>query len=211
MELILFLVMVFIISLSGVLMPGPVFAAAVVKGVKDRHAGAWIALGHLTIEIPLILAIAAGFYYVFTYSWVKIGIGVIGGAFLLYMGFRMVQIRGRIDVVEKALPTHSMVAGIITTVSNPYFIFWWATIGAKLIIDALFFGFIGIIAFIIVHESCDLGWDYFISYSVNRSKKFWKETGYKYVFGLCGGLLIAFGVFSMLYDLLYRFLSIILL
>ena len=45
MELIFFLIMVGFISLSGVLMPGPVFAAAVVKGAENKHAGAWIALG----------------------------------------------------------------------------------------------------------------------------------------------------------------------
>jgi threonine/homoserine/homoserine lactone efflux protein len=198
MELIIFLLMVGFISLSGVLMPGPVFAAAVVKGVKDKHAGAWIALGHLMIEIPLILIIAAGFYFIFTYSWVQIGIGVLGGALLLFMGIRMIQIRGEVDVVESAFPTHSMMAGIITTVSNPYFILWWATIGAALIISALAFGWIGIIFFIIVHESCDLAWDYFVSYSVNKSRKFWTEKVYAYVFGGCGVLLVVFGLYFII-------------
>ncbi len=193
MDLLLFLFMVFVISLSGVLMPGPVFAAAVVKGIKNRHAGAWIALGHLIVEIPLILVIAAGFYYVFTYDWVRIGIGVLGGFLLLYMGLRMVHMRGSVDVIERAFPGHAMVAGMATTVSNPYFILWWATVGAALIITAITFGWLGIIAFIIVHESCDIGWDYFVAYSVNRSKKFWTEKVYAYVFGGCGILLVGFG------------------
>lgn len=178
-------------------MPGPVFTAAVVKGAESKHAGAWIALGHLLVEIPLILLIAAGFYFVFTYQWVQIGIGMIGGAILLYMGFRMIQIRGEVDVVEKAFPTHPMVAGIMTTASNPYFIFWWATIGAALIIQSIEFGLLGIILFTIVHESCDLGWDYFVSYSVHESKRFWTKRVYTYVFGGCGVLLVVFGVFFM--------------
>ena len=198
MEFILFLLMVGFISLSGVLMPGPVFAAAVVKGAENKHAGAWIALGHLVVEIPLILVIAAGFYFIFTYHWVQIGIGMVGGALLFFMGIRMIQLRGEVDVVKKAFPTHPVVAGIMTTATNPYFIFWWATVGASLTLIALSFGLFGVITFIIVHESCDLGWDWFVSYSVNRSKKFWTKKIYAYVFGGCGILLMVFGLYFMI-------------
>ena len=206
MEIIFFLLMVGFISLSGVLMPGPVFAAAVVKGVESKHAGAWIALGHLIVEIPLILVIAAGFYFIFTHQWVQIGIGMVGGALLFYMGIRMIQIRGEVDVVEKAFPTHPVVAGMLTTAANPYFILWWATVGSVLIIQAIEFSIIGIVLFIIVHESCDLGWDYFVSYSVNRSTSFWKGRTHEYVFIICGAIMIVFGIYffgSPIYGMLF--------
>ena len=197
LDLLFFLVTVGIISLSGVLMPGPVFAAAVVKGAENKHAGAWIALGHLIVEIPLIIVIAAGFYFIFTNDWVQIGIGMVGGALLIYMGIRMIQLRGEVDVVKRAFPTHPMVAGIMTTASNPYFIFWWATVGAALIIQSIAFGILGVVLFIIVHESCDLGWDYFVSYSVHESKKFWTKRVYAWVFGIFGLFLVGFGVYFM--------------
>jgi threonine/homoserine/homoserine lactone efflux protein len=149
------------------------------------------------VEIPLIIVIATGFYFIFTNHWVQIGIGVVGGALLLYMGIRMIQLRGEVNVVEKAFPTHPMVAGIMTTASNPYFIFWWATVGAALIIQSIAFGVLGIILFIIVHESCDLGWDYFISYSVHESKRFWTKKVYAWVFGICGTFLVIFGIYFM--------------
>ena len=100
-------------------------------------------------------------------------IGIAGGGLLLYMGIRMVLMRGDTEVVKQAFPTHPLVAGIITTISNPYFILWWATIGVLLIITALTFGWVGVITFIIVHESCDLGWDWLVSYTVYKSKKLW--------------------------------------
>jgi threonine/homoserine/homoserine lactone efflux protein len=197
MELIFFLLMVGFISLSGVLMPGPVFAAAVVKGVKDKHAGVWIAVGHMIVEIPLILIIAAGFYFIFTYSWVKIGIGIVGGAMLLFMGLRMVQLHGDVNVVERAIPGHAILAGIITTVSNPYFILWWATVGASLTIIALGFGIIGIISFIVIHEACDLSWDWFVSNISNVGSKLWQERFYRVIFVLCGIFLAVLGVVFM--------------
>lgn len=45
------------VSLTGVMLPGPMTAATIAKGYSDRHAGAWIAAGHAVIEIPLIALI----------------------------------------------------------------------------------------------------------------------------------------------------------
>lgn len=198
MELFFFLVMVGIISLSGVLMPGPVFAATIAKGAENKQAGAWIALGHLFVEVPLILAIAVGLQYFFTHSLVKTVIGVAGGCLLCYMGVRMFMMRGSQEVVERAFPTHPIIAGMITTGTNPYFLLWWATAGAWLIFLALDFGFFGMIAFIVVHEACDLGWDYLVSYSVFSSKKLWTSRVHAIVFGVCGLLLVLFGIYFIL-------------
>ena len=53
----LFLASVFLISLSGVLMPGPLFAVTIQKATKRKAAGALIAVGHGIVEFPLMLAI----------------------------------------------------------------------------------------------------------------------------------------------------------
>jgi len=53
----LFLVSAVGISLTGVMLPGPMTAATIAKGYSDRNAGALIAIGHAVIEIPLIVAI----------------------------------------------------------------------------------------------------------------------------------------------------------
>lgn len=198
MNYLFFLLAVGFVSLTGVLMPGPVFAAAIVKGAERKNAGAWIALGHILIEVPLILAIAAGFHYFFTYYWVKAVIGLAGGSILFYIGIRMFQMKSKEDVIKKAFPMHPMLAGITTTVGNPYFILWWATVGASFIILALKFGIIGIFSFLIVHESCDLGWDYLVSYSVFKSKRIWTNKVRTYIFGGCGIFLAVFGIYFIL-------------
>ena len=193
-----FLGAVGVISLSGVMMPGPVMIAAIAKGSENKHAGLWIALGHLIVEIPLIALIAMGFYYILTDNWVQGIIGIGGGALLLYMGIQMIRMREEKEVVEKAFPGHPILAGIITTIGNPYFILWWATIGATLIIGALEFGIIGIVGFIIVHETCDVLWDWFLSYSVHRSKDMWTDKSHAIIFGVCGAVLVVFGVYFMM-------------
>jgi threonine/homoserine/homoserine lactone efflux protein len=197
LDIFIFLLTVGFISLSGVLMPGPVFAASVIKGVERKHAGAWIALGHLSVEVPLILCIIAGLYYVFTNQWVKAGIGLVGGVLLIVLGLRMIQKRADKEVIKTAFPYHPYIAGVITTISNPYFILWWATVGASLILWGLTFGLIGIVGFIIVHECCDLGWDYLVAYTSYKSRNLWTEKRKAYIFGFCGLLLVVFGVYFL--------------
>jgi threonine/homoserine/homoserine lactone efflux protein len=176
-------------------MPGPVVTAAIVKGAEHRHAGAWIAVGHMIIEIPLILGLAAGLSYIFDNLFARIIIGVVGGILLIYIGIRMFKLRGDTEVTKRAFPMHPILAGILTTVTNPYFILWWATIGALLVLEAIRFELLGIILFILVHESCDLGWEWFVSYITNKSKKLWTEKTHAYVFGICGIFLVALGVY----------------
>jgi len=67
----LFLGSVIAISLTGVMMPGPVTAVTVTKGAQRKGAGALVALGHGIVEIPLILVIYLGFANFLTLTGVK--------------------------------------------------------------------------------------------------------------------------------------------
>jgi threonine/homoserine/homoserine lactone efflux protein len=183
------------LSLTGVMMPGPVFAATVVKGYKDPKAGIPIALGHGVVEFPLMVGV---FYVV---SWLEnqallATIGIIGGIFLIIMGNQMIRFRESEE--EEYLPYTSFVAGMVTTLTNPYFFLWWATVGFSLIFLAAPYGVIVIIVFAIVHWSCDLAWDTLVSYTVNKSKRFWTPRTRTGVFVVCGGLLVVFGFYFIL-------------
>ena len=62
MEVLLsFAIMVIAISASGVMSPGPLFAANVVYGLKEgKIAGLKIAAGHTVVEFPLIVFLGLG-------------------------------------------------------------------------------------------------------------------------------------------------------
>ena len=49
-----------LISLSGVLAPGPITAVVVGEGNASPHAGAFVALGHGLVELPLMVAVFYG-------------------------------------------------------------------------------------------------------------------------------------------------------
>ena len=73
------LLSVVVISFSGVMMPGPMFAVTLTKSYKSPWAGTRIALGHAVIEVPLILLIYFGFAQFFQNSVVQLVLSIVGG------------------------------------------------------------------------------------------------------------------------------------
>lgn len=197
-----FLGLVIVISLSGVMTPGPVFAAAVTKGYKDKMAGVKIALGHGMVEIPLMIVIAAvglGAEELFDEPGVKLGIGLVGGILLIFLGVTMIRTRKNIaEGGKEETAWNATTAGIITTSANPYFFVWWATVGVAMILNAQWFGPMVVVVFAAVHWSCDLAWYSFTSFAVYRTKHLWTPLVHEIVFGACGVTMIAFGLYFMI-------------
>lgn len=192
----IFFGMAVVISLSGVMTPGPVFAATIAKGYTDKKAGVKIALGHGLVEFPLMAVIVLSLGFVFQHEAVKLAIGIVGGALLLYLGANMIRFREEVaEGRREYIPYGSVTAGALTTSANPYFFLWWATIGAVLIVTAEAFGAVAVVVFAIVHWSCDLAWYSLTAYAVFRTKHLWTPRVQSTVFLLCGALLLVFGVY----------------
>ncbi|UCE44811.1 MAG: LysE family transporter [Methanobacteriota archaeon] len=188
-----------LISFSGVMTPGPVFAATVAKGYEDEKAGIKIALGHGLVEFPLMAVIILSLGFVFTNDLVMTGIGLVGGVLLVFLGTSMIRSR-KMELTQSAqmFPYKPIAAGAITTSANPYFFLWWATVGAVLIATAQEFGVVIVVIFAVVHWSCDLAWYAFTAFAVFRTKHLWTPLVHEAVFGVCGVLMVAFGVYFIL-------------
>jgi threonine/homoserine/homoserine lactone efflux protein len=188
-----FLLSVIVISLSGVMMPGPMFAVTLAKSYKSPWAGPQIALGHAIVEIPLMLLIYFGFAQFFQHNLVQLIISILGGAMLIWLGISMFRARAEITERGKDLPYNSVVAGVVTSILNPYFLLWWATIGSMLVMNSLSFGTTGLVLLISVHWLCDLVWLSFVSVLVYRTHSFWGKRFQQGLFIICSLLLIGFG------------------
>ncbi len=188
-----FLSSVAVISLSGVMMPGPLFAVAVARSYRSQFAGVQMALGHAIVEVPLMLLIYFGLGRFFDREPVQIALYLVGGSILVWMGVSMLRKRsGSLDEGTE-LPYNSVIAGVVTSAVNPFFFLWWAAVGSMLVMKSLSFGLIGFILLIVVHLACDFGWLFFISSVVHRTKSRWKEKFRVGLFVACSFLLIGFG------------------
>ena len=189
---------VVVISFSGVMLPGPMFAVTLAKSYKSPLAGTQMSLGHAVIEVPLILLIYFGFAQFFQNSIVQLVLSILGGGMILWLGVSM--FRARFEVVQKGkdLPYSAFVAGIMTSGLNPFFLLWWATVGSLLIMKFLVFGIMGLFVFIIVHWFCDLLWLTFVSVTVYKTHALWGKRIQGWLFTACSLLLVGFGTWFLI-------------
>ena len=182
------------ISLSGVMAPGPLTAATITKGYRDKNAGIYIALGHAIIELPIMALVYLGFSHFITSPEAKNFIGIAGGIMLIFMGAMMFRTMRKSSGEMTDLPYNSLTTGIIMTGANPYFFLWWATIGITLIAGAAKFGLYGLITFAVIHWLCDLVWEQIVSMTVFKTKHLWTQRAQHIVFSICALVLIGFGI-----------------
>ena len=193
MRLLVFLSEAVLISLSGVMAPGPITAVAVGKGNSSPHAGALVALGHGIVEFPLMMAILFGFDHLMSMFYVKLAIALLGGLLLLVMGVSMLRSTKQAELPASRDARSPLVAGILLTLGNPYFVMWWATVGATLISRSSGFGSAGFLAFAVVHWLCDFSWLYSLSALSFKGRRFLGKRFQALVSASCGLLLLFFG------------------
>jgi threonine/homoserine/homoserine lactone efflux protein len=112
----------------------------------------------------------------------------------MWMGIDLFRARKKIVREGRDTSYNAFVAGILMSGLNPFFLFWWATVGLTLIktfVDAV--GAWGLPFFIIVHWLCDLVWLSAVSYAVYRTHSFWGEKVQVWVFIVLSLALLYFG------------------
>ncbi|RLF19461.1 MAG: lysine transporter LysE, partial [Thermoprotei archaeon] len=136
-ELIEALVFIVVLSMSGVLIPGPMTLAVISHAVaKGAMAGVLVVLGHALIEIPLIILIYMGLISTIGIEQVNPIVAIIGGVSFLLMSISALKyvLKGSFELKAlKVSSTSTFMAGIITTAFNPSFILWWPTTGLFLV------------------------------------------------------------------------------
>jgi len=191
----------FLIGLTGALAPGPTLIATINASLKGGWTmGPRVTLGHAVVEVVMVLLIIAGLSVIIGgYFWL---IGGIGGAALIVFGvFTIIESRHtEFDLMPPqseglGTTTGPFLAGMLTSISNPYFWLWWLTVGSALMIGALYGGIATAIAFIIGHWAADLAWFTLVSISVHRGRFLLRGREYRWILALCGLFLIVFGVY----------------
>ena len=197
----LFITSVILISFSGVLLPGPLFAITLEKASKRKSAGFLIALGHGVVEIPLIFFIYFWFSQFTIPEIVSIAIALSGGILMMYMGINAYRNRNK-EILYNSTRSDSFLSGIWTTAANAGFILWWLTIGTTLVLNAKIFGIIGFSVFATVHWLCDFVWYTLVAFLIFKSRKFWNEKINSIIFLFCFAVFFGFGAWFFISGLL---------
>jgi threonine/homoserine/homoserine lactone efflux protein len=181
--------------MSGVMLPGPLFAVTIEKATKWKTAGALIALGHGVIEFPLMFLIFFVLSQFTIPDSVQAGIGLIGGTLMIYMGIQVFRNRNKEETTQKSSSRDSLLAGIWTTAVNAGFILWWLTVGTALILNAQLFGLLGFSVFAGVHWLCDFVWNTIIAFAIFKSRRFWTKRVHQGISLFCVAVFLGFGAY----------------
>jgi threonine/homoserine/homoserine lactone efflux protein len=192
-----FLATVVLLSASGVLGPGPLFLASTLRATKrGTVAGIECAVGHTLVEFPLVVGLAIGLQ-AFLQSATDY-VAIAGGAVLLvFASLQLFQATKKFEFDPAKVPgpwakRNGIVIGVAFTALNPFFIIWWATVGALLITEASVLGaFAGVIAMFAAHIWMDYAWLGGTAALVGRTGKLVLGKWYR-------ALLVAFSL-AMLY------------
>jgi threonine/homoserine/homoserine lactone efflux protein len=185
---------VVVTSLSGVMMPGPMFTVTIAKSMKSPWAGVLVSLGHAVVEVPLILLVYFGLANFFQNEVVKLVLSVLGGGMIVWMGIDLFRVRRKLAKEGKDTSYNAFIAGILMSGLNPFFLVWWATVGSLLLMS--FTAAVGTWAlpfFIIVHWLCDLVWLSLVSFTIYKTHKFWGERVQEWIFIVLSLALLYFG------------------
>jgi threonine/homoserine/homoserine lactone efflux protein len=193
----LFLASVLLISLSGVLMPGPLFAVTIKKASKSKTAGALIAVGHGIVEFPLMFLIFLVISQFDIPSVIQVAVGLVGGFLMIFMGLQAFRNRHKQEEATESLKKDSVLAGLWTTAANAGFILWWLTIGTTLILNAKLFGLLGFSVFAGVHWLTDFSWYTVVALLIFKSQRFWTDRTRMGITLFCVAVFIGFGAYFM--------------
>ena len=196
-QIIEFAILVIIISASGVMSPGPLFAANITYGLRQGvKAGIKIAIGHSIVELPLVILLGIGVFSLEIFPEFRTIISIFGAITLF--GFAGIQITTVLKKKKNILnkPKQGpIVTGILLSALNPFFIVWWLTIGFKLISDAmLIWAFAGILIVFIFHIWMDFAWLGITAFLASKSRKIISNRNYKIMILVLSLTLIYFGI-----------------
>ena len=182
-----------LISLSGVMAPGPIAAVALGKGSRSPYAGSLITVGHGIVELPLMAALFYGVGQLLRSPTISAGVGLVGGALLVMMAVEMFRGVKGVQIESQNDDRSPILIGALLSVGNPYFLIWWATVGASLLLRSIEFGAIGFLAFASLHLLCDLLWNTFLSTMAFQGGRFFGRRFQQVVFAICGAFLLFSG------------------
>lgn len=192
----------FVVGLSGALMPGPLLAVTISSVARNGFwAGPALVLGHALAEIITVVALSRGLGKVVARPKVLALVGILGGAFLGWMSYGLLTSSGEVLSLEAkdhgsaGFGLSAVGSGLLVSVSNPYWLVWWATVGASYVALSLRQGRKGLYTFYAGHTLSDALWYVAISVAVAQGSRLISTEAYRVVLLVCGLALAVLAVY----------------
>lgn len=193
-----------LVGYSGAMMPGPLLTYCIEQSLKSGwKQGLLVPIGHILIEICLVMCIVMGFGRFLERELVQIILLLVGGILLLWFGFDM--LRGAVKNQPAEVITSSgdaarsprgtvLVKSAAISAINPYFLIWWASIGLGFLVSESAVSLQNVVTFYLGHAAADLSWYLAVALLCDKISHFMGGNIYRAVICGLGALLVFFAV-----------------
>lgn len=200
MDIVNFVVTIILVTASGALAPGPLFFETISKGAEiGAKSGLIFSISHTIVEFSLIMLFTLGLITIASESIVKTVIGLLGGITLIIFGllqiYKTIISKNKAIKYKKTSNKHLFLIGLAFTGLNPYFLIWWLTVGANLIIISLEFAALaGVVFMYICHVWMDYVWYTTVAHLSKKGANFIDNKLYKTIITIFGVILVYYGI-----------------
>lgn len=180
---------------------GPINIEIIRRGIRDGFLHGWlVGLGALSADTVYAMVIVSGLASFAGHEGVRMVLYVAGGVMLTWVGWNSVRtalrgVEGRAGDAPKPRG-RSYLTGLLMAAFNPMGIVYWLTVGAGLAADAVSrVGQSGAPVLVVGVTVGILLWVTTLSTIAQVSRRFVTGRGMRWIAGISGGIIIAFGVF----------------
>lgn len=195
LELLEMLAIGFAVGMTGALVPGPMLFATIDTSLKKGwRAGPGVFIGHAALELLVCILVILGITAVSDNT--ILAISVIGGTTLVIFGILTIRnAKGAAGSMHEHGKSNSnpVLAGVLTSASNPYFWIWWLAAGSALVLRGLEISLLAAMMFVTGHWIADLAYFTLVSTSFSKGRKLMSPRVYERILMTCGLFLVLFG------------------
>jgi threonine/homoserine/homoserine lactone efflux protein len=187
-----------LIAYSGAIMPGPMLAVVVAESPRQGvRAGPLVVLGHALLELALLGLLVLGLGPLLVREGVQAVLSMVGGVMLVATAAAMllsvVRDTARLEYGAAGGRAHgrAVLGGVVSSLSNPYWSIWWATIGLSLLTKAYALGDAALVAFYVGHILGDLTWYSAVSGVIAAGRRWITPRRYRVMVAVMACFLLA--------------------
>lgn len=188
----------FVLALTGAVAPGPLLALTIGQVLAGGFpAAALLLTGHALLELVLVALLARGFSRWLAAPRTRAALSLTGGAVLLWMGAGITAGAGAATLTgtaQAAMPWWALVlAGMGVSLSNPYFMGWWVTVGSGQVAALDLRSRLDYAVFFVAHELGDQAWYLLVAALLVFGRQWLTDPVYRSLLVACGLLILALG------------------
>jgi threonine/homoserine/homoserine lactone efflux protein len=186
-----YLAMGTVLGLSSGFSPGPLLTLVISETLQhDIKAGVKVALAPMITDLPIIILTLFIFSKLSNFHDLLGIISLIGGVFILTMGYQSLRTKG-VEINLKERKPKSLIKGVLANATNPNPYLFWLSVGAPTMTQAINQNIYAALAFIISFYFFLVGSKIVLAIFIGKSRFLLSSKAYLFAMRFLGLLLCA--------------------